>query len=199
MARVLVEDGPAQGLQLYITTAEAVHIGRDRKIVGCLHDSSISRKHGYFCLASSGSTLEFHDESRNGTWWVPAGGTEPEDTLKESHKVLAVGDALLLGHTRLRVVSVPVASSSAGSTTSSAAEPGDASAGPRRVAKVRRSSLIRTDDDTARRVYAHPMSQMLRRGSTGRSLLQAAMGGQPTAAGNPAHAGAAAPTVSAGR
>ncbi len=78
------------------------------------------------------------------------------------------GDALLLGHTCMRVKSVDVGSfGSRAQSSSSTASSAGRSASPA-------AARPKFDDEKAKAVYNHPFSQLLRKASAGKALFLAA-------------------------
>mgnify|MGYP005991323039 CR=1 FL=1 len=136
---------------------------------------------------SADGQLSFTDSSRNGTWYVKYRDKQPTATLKETSQVMQPGDALLLGHTCMRVKSVDVGSFgsralSATSTTTTAT-----SAAPRSVSPA--AARPKFDDEKAKAVYNHPFSQLLRKASAGKALFLAATADHQGGGGGGAAAG----------
>jgi len=119
---------------------------------------------------SADGQLSFTDSSRNGTWYVKYRDKQPTATLKETSQIMQPGDALLLGHTCMRVKSVDV-----GSFGSSRAEaPAPIAVAAVGVTGSTASARPKFDDEKAKAVYNHPFSQLLRKASAGKALFLAA-------------------------
>lgn len=122
---------------------------------------------GIFTVNIEGE-LKYTDSSRNGTWYVKNGDKQPTATLKESSQIMQKGDALLLGHTCIRVKSISreAARSSTPTGPSVGVPASAAAAGPTLRAGI--------DDGKAKRVYDHPFTRLFREASAGKALFLAA-------------------------
>ena len=113
--------------------------------------------------------LEYTDSSRNGTWFVKFGDKQPTATLKETTQVMQPGDALLLGHTCLRVKSVEAVVGAVYGSTAGAAAAAEADAYSTPAA-----GAPHIDDSKAKQVYDHPFTRIFRAASAGKALFLAA-------------------------
>lgn len=80
-----------------------VQIGRDAACEVALGDGIISRIHATLEVTQRLGVVVFTDHSRNGTYYVRKGSTEPDATVLRCSIIMLPGDMLMLGHTTLRV------------------------------------------------------------------------------------------------
>ncbi len=141
---------------------------------------------------SADGQLSFRDSSRNGTWYVKYRDKQPTATLKETSQIMQPGDALLLGHTCMRVKSVDVGSfgSRATAAATSTARP---AAGAAAASSGGAPTRPKFDDEKAKAVYNHPFSQLLRKASAGKALFLAATADHQGGAGGAGGGGGGGP------
>jgi pSer/pThr/pTyr-binding forkhead associated (FHA) protein len=99
---VSVLTGPDKGKHHSIRKLSA-SLGRDSGNELPIGDSIISRIHGTIEVTEKCHVYVYSDRSRNGTYYVKKGETQPTATILNDSVIMYPGDTLMMGHTSLRL------------------------------------------------------------------------------------------------